>query len=160
MKKRQCYFLFLDRDSFFLRALFLFIGAMLLIAGFSKLFFYVDLRLTGTKTVGIIEHPATTTVLGGRPLVQYEDATGKTHEFRSKVKTHWFSKPQKGETLSVLYDNKGKQREIVNNFVFYVFLPLGFIVVGAYFLLHAFKSGAGFIQRLPNRVYKNSLDSI
>ena len=137
MKNRQHNFLFLNRDSFLLRVLFMSVGVMLLIAGLNKLYFYVDLRFVGTETEGIIEHPVTRTVLVGRPLIRYEDATGKTLEFRSKAKTHWFSKPQKGETLSIIYESQGKQREIVNNFLYYVFLPIGFIVVGGYFLLNA-----------------------
>ncbi len=147
MKKRQGNVLFLDRDSFFFRLLFFIIGSMLLLAGCNKLYFYVGLRLEGTETVGIIEHPATTTVLGGRPLVRYEDVAGKIHEFRSEAKTHWFSKPQKGETLAVIYHNEGSQREIVNNLTYYVFLPLGFIVVGGYFLLLALERVVDFTQR-------------
>lgn len=137
MKNKKFTFSSLNTDSVFLRAFFLLVGCMMLIAGFSKLYYYLDFRLVGTQTSGIIEHPATTTVLGGRPLIRYEDALGKIHEFRSKAKTHWFSKPQKGEAVSVIYKKQESQRAVVNNLLYYVILPLGFIAVGCYFSFQA-----------------------
>ncbi|MFW2365352.1 MAG: hypothetical protein ACN4GW_02995 [Desulforhopalus sp.] len=137
MNNKKCNILSSLIGSTLLRAFFLIVGAMMLTAGFNKLYFYVDFRLTGAKASGMIEHPATTTVLGGRPLIQYEDALGITHEFRSKAKTHWFSKPQKGEVLSVIYIQQDSQRAIVNNPLYYVILPLGFVVAGCFFSLQA-----------------------
>lgn len=137
MKNRKCTSILLNIDSALFCVFFLFIGVMMIIAGINKLYYYVDLQLVGTETDGVIEHPATTTILGGRPLVRYEDAVGIIHEFRSKAKTHWFSKPRKGETLSVIYDKQESQRMIVNDLLYYVLLPLGFIAAGCFFSFQA-----------------------
>lgn len=151
MKNKKFTFSSLNAGSVFLRAFFLLLGIMMLAAGFGKLYYYVDFRLMGFDTFGVIEHPATTTVMGGRPLIRYEDALGNIHEFRSRAKTHWFHKPQKGETLRVIYKKQESQSAIVNNVLYYVILPLGFIVVGCFFTLQAVspKKSYSFLPSTP-----------
>lgn len=140
MKNKIIAFASLNKGAAILRGFFLLVGIMLVITGCSKLYYYVDFRLMGVETSGVIEHPATATVLGGRPLIQYEDDSGTTHEFRSKAKTHWFTKPQKGESLSIVYKRNEQQSAIANNLLYYVFGPMGFMAVGFFFLLQAIHS--------------------
>ncbi|WP_163339088.1 hypothetical protein [Desulfopila sp. IMCC35008] len=151
MKNKKFTFSSLNMNSTILRVFHLLVGVMMVITGCSKLYYYVDFRLMGVEIFGVIEHPATTTVLGGRPLIRYEDALGKIHEFRSKAKTHWFTKPQKGEALSIIYKKAESQRAIVNNLLYYVIWPMGFIVVGCFFLFQAIhlKNGLGFLPAIP-----------
>jgi len=137
MKNKTLTFARLNKDSAILRVFFLLLGIMMIITGCSKLYYYVDFRLMGVETSGIIEHPATTTVLGGRPLIRYEDGLGETHEFRSKAKTHWFTKPQKGESLSIVYKRIEGQSAIANNLLYYVIGPICFMVIGCFFLFQA-----------------------
>lgn len=139
----------LNMDSTFLRLFFILLGGATLLAGCNKLYIYLDFRVSGVEAYGTIEHPATTTVLGGRPLIQYRDAAGIAHEFRSKAKTHWFGKPQQGEIMSVIYEEESSQRAIVNNLLYYVIGPLGFVVVGCFFILKAIciKNDCSFHQK-------------
>lgn len=137
MKNKTFTFAPLNKDSAIIRFFFLLVGIMMIIAGCSKLYYYVDFRLMGVESSGTIEHPATTTVLGGRPLIRYKDGLGKTHEFRSKAKTHWFARPQKGESLSIVYKRNEGQSAIANNLLYYVIGPIGFMVAGCFFLIQA-----------------------
>jgi hypothetical protein len=151
MKNKKFTFSSQNMDSTLLLVFFLLVGVIMVITGCSKLYYYVDFRLLGVKSSGMIEHPATTTVLGGRPLIRYEDASGKIHEFRSKAKTHWFTKPQKGEVLGIIYKKKETQRAIVNNLLYYIIWPIGFIIVGCFFLFQAMNliNRHGFLLAIP-----------
>lgn len=151
MKNKTFTFSSPHTNSAILRVFFLLVGVMMIITGCSKLYYYVDFRLMSVEVSGIVDHPATTTVLGGRPLIRYEDARGNIHEFRSKAKTHWFTKPQKGETLNILYKKNASQKAIVNDLLYYIFGPIGFIVVGVFFLIQAIhqKNKLGFLSARP-----------
>lgn len=118
--------------SLFLRGFIFLLGLIVLMAAVNKLYTYCNYRFRGVMVYGVIEHPSSGRDIGGRPLIQYKDASGSMHEFKSKAKTHWFYKPQKGEKIKIFFYENEPQRAIVDNFFYYVFLPLIFFVVGTY----------------------------
>lgn len=121
----------------FMRIFILLLGLMMLLSALNKLYIYCSYRYLGHMTYGIVDHPSSGRDIGGRPLIQYKDLTGRVHEFKSRAKTHMFYTPQKGEKIKIFIHQSDPQKVIVDNLFYYVFLPLIFLVAGCYCFLHA-----------------------
>lgn len=115
-----------------LRVFVFLLGLIMTLAAFNKLYTYCSFRYFGTVAYGIIEHPSASRDLGGRPLIQYLDESGNTHEFKSRAKTHWFKTPERGEKIKVFIHGKEPHKAIVDSLFYYVFLPLIFLACGCY----------------------------
>ncbi len=83
--------------TFFMRIFVFVLGLIVILPAVNKLYSYCTYRYRGEMVYGIITHPAFSRDLGGRPLIQYTDAKGGVHEFKSRAKTHWFYAPKNGE---------------------------------------------------------------
>jgi len=116
----------------FTRLLMAAVGLMMLVPAINKLHIYSSLILFGNHADGIVVYSSSGRDWGGRPLLQYRDEQNIIHEFKSRAKTHWFKKPIKGEIVEIFFDKKTPDKAIVNNFYYYVFLPLLFAAVGCY----------------------------
>ena len=77
--------------------------------------------------------------MGSRPFVEYKDLSGKAYYIKSKAKTHWLYAPVKGEKIRVFYQKKDPGTAMVDSLFYYVFLPLGFMAVGAAVVVLVFK---------------------
>ena len=124
-------------STLLIRSFIFLLGVLVLAAGLNKFSTYCFYRLRGVAVYGVVDHPSSGRGLGGRPVVQYADRSGTLHEFKSVAKTHWFYRPEAGEKIKIYYDNKQPHKAIVDNWFFYLFLPLLLIVVGLYFCIYA-----------------------
>lgn len=80
------------------------LGLMMVLTAINKLYSYLQYRYRGNMAYGIIDHPSASRDFGGRPLVQYESASGEVYELKSEAKTHWFRTPRKGERVKIFFD--------------------------------------------------------
>lgn len=122
--------------TIFLRIFIFFLGLMMLFAALNKLYTYCDYRCRGSMAWGIVDHPSSGRDVGGRPLIQYKDAAGELHEFKSRAKTHWFRTPQKGERIKIYFLSNEPKNAIADSPIYYIFLPLIFLVSGGYCCLY------------------------
>lgn len=125
--------------TIFTRIFIFFLGLLLVLSAANKIYTYCDFRFFGGMVYGIIDHPSSSRDIGGRPLIQYTDPEGGVHEFKSRAKTHWFHTPRKGEKIKVFIHGKDPQRAIVDNWFYYIFLPLVFLGAGSYCCLYTFR---------------------
>ena len=121
----------------FIQSFIFLIGIMVLASGASKLYKYCSSRFLGESAYGIVDRPSAGRGLGGRPLIQYEDSSGVMHEFKSVAKTHWFYRPKAGEKIKIFIKKSEPQHAIVDSWIFYLFFPILFLVVGSYCCLYA-----------------------
>ena len=119
------------------RILILVLGLIMFIPAAHQLYRYCQLQFFGIHTTGTVTHSSSGRDWGGRPLIQYVDQDGSLHEFKSKAKTHWFTRPVKGEKIEVLFDRTDSSEVIVNNIFYYVIVSLAFIAAGCYCCLRS-----------------------
>ncbi|MDJ0624027.1 MAG: hypothetical protein QNJ17_13740 [Desulfocapsaceae bacterium] len=121
----------------FTRILILVLGLIMLIPAANQLYRYCKLQFLGIHAMGTVIHSSSSRDWGGRPLIQYEDQNGSLYEFKSKVKTHWFTRPVKGEKIEVLFDRADSSRVIVDSIFYYVIVSLIFMTAGCYCCLRS-----------------------
>ena len=121
----------------FTRILILVLGLIMFIPAANQLYRYCQLQFFGIHATGTVTHSSSSRDWGGRPLIQYEDQEGSLYEFKSKVKTHWFTKPVKGEKIEVLFARADSSQVIVDSIFYYVIVSLIFLVAGCYCCLRS-----------------------
>lgn len=119
------------------------LGIIMIIPALNQLYTYGNYIFWGDSTYGVIDHPASSRDIGGRPLIRYEDMTGSIHEFKSRAKTHLFFTPQRGEKIKILIAGDDSRKAIVNNLFHYLVLPLIFLVAGGYCCLYVLRGRKG-----------------
>ncbi|WP_136806520.1 hypothetical protein [Desulfosediminicola flagellatus] len=123
--------------TLFVRVFMFILGLIVALPALNTLSKYSNYRFLGSMTYGVIDHPSSGRDFGGRPLIQYVDMAGSTHEFKSRAKAHIFQTPKKGEKIKIFIHKSDPQKAIVDNLFYYVVLPLIFLAVGCYCCLSA-----------------------
>jgi hypothetical protein len=126
-------------ESIVTKLIMLGVGLFLLVPFSYKLYQYGAFRHDAISAVGVITLPARGMGMGGRPFVEYRDATGTVHELKSIAKTHWFFAPEKGETLRVLFQKDNPDTAIVDSVFHYILLPLFCSALGIRILYGVFR---------------------
>lgn len=116
----------------FVRVFMFILGLMVALPALNTLSTYCNYRFLGSMTYGVIDHPSSGRDFGGRPLIQYVDMAGSSHEFKSRAKTHVFQTPKKGEKIKIFIHKSDPQKAIVDSLFYYVLLPLIFLAAGCY----------------------------
>jgi len=128
--------------NMFTKGFTLMIGLLLMLPSAYKVYSYCLFRSQSVVVNGIIDKPLWGGGgFGGRPLITYTDLQGKTHEFRSKAKTHWFFAPRTGEEITVFYLAQDPKTAMVDSMFYHLFLPLFFVVTGASVVFLVFRDG-------------------
>lgn len=120
-----------------LRIFIFLLGLVMALPALNMLYTYCNYRYFGSMVYGTVSHPSSGRDMGGRPLIEYADARGEVHEFKSRAKTHLFYAPKKGEKIKIFFHRKDPQKAIVDSLLFYVLLPLIFLAVGCCFFMYA-----------------------
>ncbi len=123
--------------------LMVFVGAIFLIPSTVKIYAYGQFYIRSVSVYGIVDKMPLGggSGFGGRPLVQYQDLQGNAHVIKSKVKTHFFLAPRKGEKIKVLFLEKDPQTAMVDSLFHYFILPLVFMGIGISLVFLAVKRG-------------------
>ena len=129
----------LSYEDLLTRAFLLALGLLFLLPATYKLYSYGLFRCRAVSVDGVVVDASRGRDIGGRPLVAYKDRQGHTYEKKSNAKTHWLFAPRVGEKMTVFYDKDDPHTAIVDNAFHYIFLPLGFILAGAYFLRYVLR---------------------
>ena len=121
------------------KLLMLMFGLILFVSSTYLLFTYFSFKRQAVEVSGTIEKPLWGGDLGGRPFIEYRDASGQMHGFKAKAKTHWFFAPQKGESIRVFYLEQTPGVAIVDDKIHYVVMPLFFAAIGGLICVYVVK---------------------
>jgi hypothetical protein len=142
--------------TLFTRIFIFLLGLLMTLAALNKIYIYCSHRFLGNTAYGVIEHPASSRDIGGRPLIQYKDTSGNLHEFKSKAKTHWFQTPKKGEKIRVFFDKNKPDKAIVDSFTYYLFLPIIFLAAGCYCCIYGIFQYKDMIRKEENSIRESA----